>query len=142
MPSSYGKAFSGTDSRKLAPGTSHDAGTRRFRNNFDFAVDGGGGTTNSLKIAALREGVCIEHLRLASDVNCAAINFTLGTLADPAKYAVAFAGPAAGLTVNPPLKPSCLAMEPLAKAEDIYLFPSANMPGVGLLTASLSASKR
>lgn len=142
MPSSLGTAFSSTDSTKLAPGTSHDAAIRSFRNDFDFATNGGGGTQNSLKIAALREGMCVRGFRIAASVDCSAINFSVGTLADPTKYAAAAAGPAANAQTTPFLKVAMQKMDPLAVPEDIYLFPSANMPAAGTLVAFVEATKR
>jgi len=141
MASSMGAAFSSTDPSKLAPGTSHDAAIRSMRNVFTLANDGGG-TTNSLKAAALREGMCVRGARLASDVNCSGINFTIGTLADPVKYAAAFAGPAANAQVTVTIKVPMQAMDPLAAAEDVYLFPSGNTPGAGTLVSFIDVTKR
>lgn len=142
MASSMGAVFSSTDSRVLAPGTSHDAGIRSMRNVFNLATNGGGGTTNSLKAAALRSGMCVRGARLTSDVNCSGINFTIGTLADPTKYAAAFAGPAANAQVVVTLKVAIQAMDPLAAAEDVYLFPSGNTPGAGTLVSFIEVTKR
>lgn len=141
MPS-YGSAFSAIDPAKMAPGTSHDAGVRRFRNTFDLATNGGGGTTEALKVAAVREGNCVEAVNLASSVSLAAINFTIGTLASPAKYGIAQAGPAANAKVSFNLPIAALAADALLKPEDIYLFPSAALPAAGTLVASLYSSKR
>lgn len=141
MPS-YGSAFSATDPAKLAPGTSHDAGVRRFRNTFDLATNGGGGTAEPLKVAAVREGNCVESFSLASTVSLAAINFTVGTIGSPAKYATAQAGPAANVRQSFQLSVAMLAADALTKAEDIYLFPSAALPAAGTVVASVFSSKR
>jgi hypothetical protein len=138
----YGKQFSSSDMLKKAAGTSHDAAERSFRNEFDFAVDGGGGTVNTPKIAHVREGSCINGFRIASNVSLAAINFTIGTIADPAKYCAAFAGPAADAQVAPTMKIAMQAMDPLAKSEEIFLFPSAAMPAAGLMVAFTKATHR
>ncbi|QNQ09250.1 hypothetical protein [Sphingomonas alpina] len=138
----YGAAFSSTDLTAKAPGTSHDAGERSFRNVFDFATNGGGGTVNTPKIAIVREGSCIKGFRVSSDVNCSGINFTIGTIADPVKYCAAFAGPAANAQVIPTVKIPMQAMDPLARPEEIYLFPSGNMPAAGTLVAFTSATHR
>lgn len=141
MAKIYGAAFSATDKSKFAPGTSHDAGVRRHRNSTSLATEGGG-TTNSLIIGRVREGNCIDHLRVTSDVNLAGINFTIGTDASPAKYCAAFAGPAAGATVVPQIVPARLADDPLGVPEEIQLFPAAALPAAGLIVASVFTSKR
>lgn len=141
MASSMGAAFSSTDPLKLAPGSSHDAGIRSLRNVFSFAADGGG-TQNSLKAAALREGMCVRGARISSSVDCSGFNFTIGTIADPVRYAAAFAGPAAGLQVTPTIKVAMQAMDPLAAPEDVYLFPSGNTPGAGTLVSFIDVTKR
>lgn len=126
----------------LAPGTVHDAGVRRYKNDLDFAVNGGGGTQNTPVIARVREGSAIFACEISSTVNLAGINFTLGTAAAPAKYATAFAGPAAGATVRVPILPAMLAADALEKPEELILTPSANLPGAGILVASVFASHR
>lgn len=141
MPDIYGTAFSATDPGALAPGTSHDAGVRRHRNTVSLATEGGSGQ-NNLIVGKVREGNCVEGARFSADVNLSAINFTLGTDADPAKYAAAFAGPAANATVSVTIKVAALAMDALEKPETIKLFPSAVLPAAGTLVASVFTSKR
>lgn len=126
----------------LASGAVHDAGVRRFRNTFDFAVNGGGGTVNTPVVARVREGSAVSACEVSSTVNLSAINFTLGTAAEPAKYATAFAGPAAGATVRVPILPAALAADALADPEELILTPSANLPGAGILVVSVFASHR
>lgn len=142
MAKIYGSAFSATDTKKLAPGTVHDAGSRRFRNTFNLADAGVGGTTNTPIVARVREGSAVHACEVSSSANLSAINFTLGIVGDPAKYAAAFAGPAAGATVRVPIKPEVLAADALALPEEIILTPSANLPGAGILVGSVFASKR
>lgn len=142
MPSSYGAAFDPTTPSKLASGTTHDAAVRRFRNVFNLATNGGGGTQNSLKIAHLREGTALCAVELSSSVSLTGVNFTVGTLANPTKYAVALAGPAAGATVRFPILPAALAADALSAPEEIFLFPSANTPGAGTVVAQGFASHR
>ena len=140
MANIFGKAFSAVLGA-LAPGTSHDAGLRRFRNSTSL-VSEGGGTVNTLIIGRIREGCAIDHFKVASDVNLSAINFTIGTAAAPAKYCAAFAGPAAGATVIPPVLPAMQAADALTVPEEIILAPSAALPAAGLIVASGYASKR
>lgn len=138
----YGANFSATDTKQLSPGTSVDAAIRSSRNVFNFATNGGGGTTSTPKIANLRAGICMRGFRIGSTADCSGFNFTIGTIADPVRYCAAFAGPAAGASVTPPVKTAMLAMDPLAVAEDIYLFPSGNMPATGTLVAFTDFTKR
>lgn len=141
MADIQGTAFSSSDPAALAPGTSHDAGTRRHRNTVSLATEGGGGQ-NAFIAAKVREGNCISSASFSADVNLSAINFTLGTDADNAKYGAAFAGPAANAHVAIVLKVSALAMDPLDKPETIKLYPSGALPAAGLLVASVFTSKR
>lgn len=141
MAAIYGNAFSASDPASLAPGTSHDAGTRRHRNWVSLATEGGNGQ-NDLIVGRVREGNCINSAAVSSDVNLAGVNFTLGIDGSPAKYAAAFAGPAAGATVQVPIKPAMLAMDSLEKPEEIKLYPSAALPAAGLIVASVYTSKR
>ncbi|MFD1034151.1 hypothetical protein ACFQ15_05750 [Sphingomonas hankookensis] len=142
MAKIYGSAFSATDAKKLAPGTVHDAGSRRFRNTFQLGDAGVGGTTNTPIVARVREGSAVHAFELSSSANLSGINFTLGTVTEPAKYCAAFAGPVAGGTVRAPIKPEALAADSLALPEEIILTPSANLPGAGVLVGSVFASKR
>lgn len=142
MAKIYGNAFSGSDRRKLAPGAVHDAGVRRYRNVFNLADAGVGGTTNTPLVAKLREGTALAACELTSNVNLAGVNFTLGTEAEPAKYATAFAGPGAGATVRVSILPAALAADALATPEEIILTPSAALPAAGTVVASVMASHR
>lgn len=142
MAKLYGSAFNASDPRKLAPGTVHDAGSRRFSNKFNFADSGVGGTTNTPIIARIRAGSAVHAFELSSTVSLAGINFTLGTAAEPAKYCATFAGPAAGGTVRAPIKPDVLAADAIKSPEEIILTPSANLPGAGIVVGSVFASKR
>jgi len=141
MADIYGKAFAASSAGKLAPGTSHDAGTRRHRNSVNLATEGGG-TQNNLIIGKVREGNCIDHFRVSSDVNLSGINFTIGTDAAPAKYCAAFAGPAANTSVVPTVVIARLADDALTTPETIKLFPFAALPAAGLIVASAYTSKR
>lgn len=141
MADIYGKAFAAPSAGKLAPGTSHDAGIRRHRNSVSLATEGGG-TQNNLIIGKVREGNCIDHFRVSSDVNLSGINFTIGTDAAPAKYCAAFAGPAANASVVPTVVIARLADDALTTPEQIKLFPSAPLPAAGLIVASAYTSKR
>jgi hypothetical protein len=140
MPIIYGDAFK-ADKSRYASGTSHDAANRRYRNKVSLASEGGG-TANTLLAAKVREGSCIDSVSLASDVNLSGLTFTVGTVASPAKYAAAQAGPAAGATVRFAIIPAMLAMEPLTALEEIILTPSGALPAAGLMVASVVASHR
>lgn len=140
MANIFGKAFSAVLGA-LAPGTSHDAGIRRFRNSTSLATEGGG-TVNTLIIGRIREGNAIDHFKVASDINLSGLNFTIGIAGAPAKYCAAFAGPAAGATVIPPVVPAMQAADALDKPEEIILTPSGALPAAGLIVASGYASKR
>ena len=142
MPTVYGKAFSGTDKGKLAPGTSHDAATRGYRNTFELAVNGGGGTASALLFAKVREGSNVHGFDVTSDVNLSGINFTIGTDAEPAKYCAAFAGPAANATVRPQVKIGPLMADALTRLEEIKLFPNVALPAAGNIVARATATHR
>lgn len=134
-----GTQFS-TDPGNMAQGTMHDAAVRRFGNDFDLAV-AGGGTTNTPVVAKLPSGVVPVSCEVSCTTNASGINFTLGTVADPDKYATAFAGPAANATVRVAILPAMLKTI-LEEPETIILTPSGNMPANGTLVASFFASKR
>ena len=145
MAQSNGANFGGGDPAKLASGTRHDAGIRLFENKFDLESDddAAGGTSNTLLVAKIREGCKISHGGyLSSTANLSGINFTLGTAADPDKYATAFAGPAANATVTIPVLPAMLAADPLSTPEDLILTPSGNLPAAGTVVAAVTAAKR
>jgi hypothetical protein len=134
----YGIQYSSTDALKKADGRSHDAGTRAFANHFDLTVDGG--TNQSLKIADLPPGVVVKELMVESDQNLSAINFTAGTLTTVAKYAASGAGPNA--TAKTFYAPLALKLDATADAEELYLFPSANLPSAGSLRVTVYGTKR
>lgn len=135
----YGKQFS-SDARDMAEGTIHDAGVRRFGNSVDLAVEGAS-SQNTLIVGKLPSGVVVSGAEVSCTTNASAINYTLGTVADPDKYATAFAGPAAGATVRVPILPAMLQTL-LEEPETVILTPSGNQPATGILVASIFASKR
>lgn len=135
----YGDQFS-SDAASVAQGVSHDAGVRRFGNSVDLAIEGGGGQNTPI-VAKLPSGVVPVGCEVSCSTNASAINFTLGTAADPDKYATAFAGPAAGATVKVNILPAMLKTI-LTDAETVILTPSGNLPATGILVASFFASKR
>ncbi|GGO95027.1 hypothetical protein [Stakelama pacifica] len=137
----YGTSYSSTDDSKLAPGTKVDAGVRRFHNDFSLATQGGG-TQDTPLVARIREGCAVCAFELSSSVDLSGLTFKLGIATDDDKYAVAFAGPAAGKTVRAPIVPAMLAAGALEQREDIILTPSANMPAAGVVCTELFASKR
>jgi hypothetical protein len=139
MANLNGDQFS-SDPGSMAQGTIHDAGVRRFGNSFDLAV-AGGGTTNTPIVAKAPSGVVPAGCDVSCTTNASGINFTLGTAADPDKYATAFAGPAANATVRVAILPAMLKTM-LEEPETIILTPSGNMPANGTLVTSFFASKR
>ena len=132
MPN-YGTAFDSEG--KYAPGTSHDAGIRRFANKFNAP----GGSAEALQVARIREQNVVRGGEVTASVNLSAINFTLGTADDPDKYAAAFAGPTAGGTVRIPILPG-VKLEPTAVAETLLLTPSGNV-AAGTVIAEVETSK-
>lgn len=134
----FGSQFSSTDPLKKADGRTHDAGVRAFENLFDLTVDGS--TNQALKIAEIQPGVHVQTITLDTDQNLSAINFTIGTAAVPAKYGVSTAGPnATQKTIYVPLS---LGLTCTTDNEEIFLYPSANMPAVGSLRTRIHCSKR
>lgn len=135
----YGSQFSGTDTLKQAAGQSHNAAVRGYANTFDLAVDGN--TAEPLKIAALGFGSVVKKVEIESAANLSALTFQVGTVADPDKYGVATAGPAANAvkTIYPPL---ALLLTDNDEAEDIILTPSAAIPNAGLVRVTLYATHR
>lgn len=140
MANIYGKNFSATDGLKKASGSSHDAGIRRFSNSVDLAVEGGGGT-NALLIGVKPRGTVFDSATIASTANISALNFTIGTAADPDKYQTTIAGPNAVVKPNLGL-PAMRAEAPSTEDEEIFLTPSGNLPASGILEASFYVSKR
>lgn len=134
----YGIQFSSTDGLKKADGRSHDAGLRTFANYFDLTVDGG--TSQTLKIADLPEGVVIKGWDIESDQNLSGINFSLGTTAAATKYGAAVAGPNA--TAQSRFVPMAIKLDATAAAEELFLTPSGNLPSAGGLRVTVYASKR
>ncbi|WP_343609359.1 hypothetical protein [Novosphingobium sp.] len=134
----FGSQFSSTDPLKKADGRSHDAGVRSFENVFDLTVDGG--TNQALKIAEIQPGVHAQTVTLDTDQNLSAINFTVGTADTPAKYGASTAGPnATQKTIYVPLS---LGLGCTTVNEEIFLYPSANMPAAGSLKTRMHCSKR
>jgi hypothetical protein len=134
----FGSQFSATDPLKKADGRTHDAGLRGFKNLFDLTVDGG--TNQPLKIAEVQPGVNIESVLIESTQDLSGINFTIGTADTPAKYGVSTAGPNA--TQKVVYVPMANGLSCTTANEEIFLFPSANMPAVGSLRTRLHGFKR
>lgn len=141
MAGVYGSAYSSTDELHRAPGTVVDAGLRRFRNVFNFADSGVGGTTTPLVAARLREGCALESVKLGSSVNVSGINISVGIAGTAAKYSAAAAGPNAtrGERV---IVSTALDDDALAAPEEVILTPSGNWPASGILVSDVFASKR
>lgn len=134
----YGSQFSGTDPLKKADGQTHNAGVRAYKNQFALATDGG--TSEPIKIAELGPGVTWENLLIDTDANLSGINFTVGTSDTPAKYGASTAGPnATQKTIYPPLT---IKMTATTTKEEVFLFPSGNMPSSGTLHTRVHCSGR
>lgn len=140
MAKIYGNNFSATALLALASGITHDAGIRRFGNSVDLAVEGGG-NQDDLKVCVKPRGSVFDSITIASDANLSGINFTVGTEADPDKYMTATAGPNAAVKANLGL-PAMRAETAPSESEEIFIFPSGNLPATGTLEVSLYASKR
>lgn len=134
----YGSQFSATDQLKKANGTSHNSPAKIFKNKFALETDGG--TAEPLVIAKVGPGHVFDELKIETDANLAAINFTVGTAAAPAKYKAAIAGPNATTLVLQPLL--ALTLEASTEAEEIILTPSAALPGAGTIRTTLTTVAR
>jgi hypothetical protein len=134
----FGSAYSETDPLKLAPGESVNAGSRHHKNVFDLAVDGG--TSEPLKMANIGPGNVPDRFVIETGANLSAINFTIGTPADPDKYGTAVAGPNATVQVRYPLL--ALGVTPTDVGEEIILTPSGNLPSSGLIKTNVVTSHR
>lgn len=138
MPDIEGK-YASTSLTHLVDGKRFNAGLRIFDNSFDLSADGGG--TDPFVLGKVREGNKPQQVLIRSDQNLSAINFTVGTAADPDAYGTAQAGP------NATKKELLLTLaadagDALSSAETIILTPSANMPGAGTLVTKLITSKQ
>lgn len=137
-----GSAYNTTDLLAKAPGTSVDAAVRSFRNVFNFADSGVGGTTNPITLARLPAGSVFVSARAASDQNLSGTNFTIGTAAAAAKYGASQAGGAANVTVRFNVPAAALDDDPLTTMTEIIMTPSANWPVSGTLVTFVDVTKR
>lgn len=137
-----GTAYNLTDPLDRANGAMVNAGLRVYKNTFDLAVAGqGGGGDDPLLAAKVREGNVIDSIFMQSSANLSAVNFTIGTAADPDKYGAAQAGPNATakefvLTI------AGAAQGELAAPEEIIITPSGNLPSSGVIVTRVVTSKR
>ncbi|QQN75041.1 hypothetical protein [Croceicoccus sp. YJ47] len=94
-----------------------------------------------MKIARLGPGCVVKETLIEASADLSAVNFTIGTESEPAKYGAAIAGPAANgaKIVYPPL---ARKLDANARAEDVFLFPSAAIAGAGAVRTTLRASHR
>lgn len=127
-------------STALVSGIFFNAGTRIFDNTFDMADEGG--SADPILIAKVREGTKLQSIAMQSDQNLSAINFTIGTLADPDAFGSAQAGPAANAKKELLLNIATASGTGFDVPTDIYLTPSGNMPGAGTLVTKTLISKR
>lgn len=141
MAGVYGSNWSATDPLTNAPGSTHDAPLRTYRNVFNFADSGVGGTTNPLRIARLREGSHLEAVHIQSDQNLSGVNISGGITGDTAKYVAAAAGPNATFQ-RMLVKLAALDDDAIGAMEEIILTPSGNWPASGTLVTWVHASHR
>lgn len=124
----------------LVSGIAVNAGLRTYDNEFDLTAEGG--STAGILLGKVREGNKLQQVFIRSDQNLSAINFTIGTDADPDAFGTAQAGGAAGAKKELLLTLAVETGDALAAATDVKLFPSANMPSAGTLSTKLITSKR
>ncbi|WP_225205086.1 hypothetical protein [Novosphingobium huizhouense] len=142
MAGTDGSAYNSADALAKTPGTSVDAGVRRFRNVFNLADAGVGGTTNPLIMAIVPTGSVPMGARATCSVSLAGINLQVGIAGNVAKYATAQAGAAADTIKRFDIKATALAADPLTGAETVILTPSAAWPAAGTLVTDFEISKR
>lgn len=142
MPNIGGQSYNLTDPLDRANGAEVNTSLRVYRNRFDMAAAGqGGGGTDPLLAAKVREGNVVQSIEIESDQNLSAINFSVGTEADPDKYGAAQAGPNAGrLVVAMPI--AAAAQDELAAPEEIIVTPNAALPSSGTIVTRVITSKR
>lgn len=124
----------------LVSGIAVNAALRTHDNEFDLTAEGG--TTDGILLGKIREGNKLQKVEIRSDQALGAINFTIGTDADPTAYGAAQAGPAAGARKEILFDLAVETGEPLTEPVEVKLFPSAAMPVVGTLSTKLITSKR
>lgn len=140
MADIFGKLDSETPGNR-APGTVFNAGIRSYENVFDLA-EAGGGSQDDLVGGNIRDGNKVMGAVMSSTVSLAAVNFTVGTDADPDKYGAAQAGPAAGATVRFAIPVAALAADALASMETVKFFASAALPATGTIVTRIETTKR
>lgn len=137
-----GQAYNLTDALAQACGTMVNTALRIFTNIFALATAGqGGGGTDPLLAARVREGCVLQYLEIQSDQNLSTINFDIGVEGDTDKYGAAVAGPNNGV-VRVDLPIAAAIQGELATPEDIILTPSANLPSAGHIVTRVFVSKR
>jgi len=142
MAGTDGSAYNLNDPLSKASGITVNAKVRTYRNVFNFADAGVGGTTAPLLCARLPRGCVVVATRYASTENLSGSNQSIGIAGTPAKYAAAAAGPAAGATRRVDVPVAALAGAPLTTEEDVILTPAANWPASGTLVTFIDVIKR
>lgn len=142
MPGVDGSAYNSSDPLSKASGITVNAKVRAYRNVFNFADSGVGGTTNPLVCARIPRDCVVIGFRYASDQNLSGSNQSAGIAGATAKYMAAGAGPAAGATRRADIPVAALDDAPLASEETVILTPAANWPASGTLVTILDVIKR
>ncbi len=142
MPNVTGQNFSTTDPLKPSPGSSVDAGIRVHREVFNTTTHLLSGTVNGAIAARVREGNTVLKVRMKSDANLSAINFTVGNATVLAKYCGAQAGGAADTMKEFEVKINALDDDPLAVPEEIIITPSGNWPAGATVVTFVEVCKR
>lgn len=142
MPGVDGSAYNSTDPLSKASGITVNAKVRTYRNVFNFADAGVGGTTAALTMAKLPRGCLVVGTRYASTENLSGSNQSIGIAGATAKYAAAAAGPAAGATRRADVPVAALDDDPLTTEENVIITPAANWPATGTLVTFVDVVKR
>lgn len=142
MPNFSGTNFSTTDPLKPSPGSSVDAAVRSHREVFNTTTHTLSGTVNGAIAARLREGNSVRAVRMKSDANLSAINFTIGVVGALTKYGAAQLGGAAGVMKEFEINITALDDDPLVTPEDIIITPAAAWPAGAVVITYVDVTKR
>lgn len=142
MPGVDGSAYNSADPLSKASGITVNAKARIYRNTFNFADAGVGGTTNPLVCARIPRDCVVVGFRYASDQNLSGSNQSAGISGAAAKYMAAGAGPAAGATRRSDVPVAALSAAPLSAEESVILTPAAAWPASGTLVTFVEVIKR
>lgn len=142
MPGTDGSAYNSSDPLSKASGITVNAKARLYRNVFNFADAGVGGTTNPLVCARIPRDCVVVGFRYASDQNLSGSNQSAGIAGATGKYMAAGTGPAANATRRSDIPVAALDDDPLTAEETIILTPAAAWPATGKLVTFVEVIKR